>query len=311
MFNHIDYIYAVYKERSFSRAAEKLYISQPAISLAIKKLEDELGYPLFVRRGKETVPTEFGEKYISAIEKIIRIREDLDAELDEILKLKRGKIRIGSTTIISIYILPEIIKGFKELYPNVTIDLSVDQSTVLKEKFELGELDIIIDNIVSCDEENDYHPLFEEQILIGVPSDSEFNKKYPDMAITPEDFATGNIEKRLDMRTLKNESFILLKEGNSMREIAENIFKEADICPAVSFEFDLLLSAVCYAESGLGVCFLTDTIHKRHPTGLSLYLPDTRFSRRTVYLIRKKNRYIGAAAKEFISLTTDYLKNKI
>lgn len=310
MFNHIDFIYAIYKERSFTKAAEKLFVSQPAISLAIKKLEEEIGYPLFERRGKETVPTEFGEKYIAAIEKILRIKENLDYEIDEILLLKRGKIRIGSTPIISTYILPNIIKGFKSLYPNVTIDLSVEQSTVLKEKFKNDELDIIIDNAISIDEENVYIKLFDERILLGVPSDYEFNQKFKDIALTIEDLSNENKPiKLVDMRQLKSESFIILKDGNSMREIAENIFREADIRPDIAFEFDLLLSAVCYAESGLGVCFLTDTIQKAHPTNLTIYIPDTKFSSRTVYLIKKKNRYISTATNEFIQFISKYISD--
>ncbi len=93
-----------------------------------------------------------------------------------------------------------------------------------------------------------------------------------------------------------------------MREIAENIFRETDIHPDIAFEFDLLLSAVCYAEAGLGACFLTDTIQKEHPSTLSLYIPDTKFSSRTVYLIKKKNRHIGTATNEFINLVASFLR---
>ena len=86
MLNSIEYVYAIYKERSFTKAAEKLYVSQPALSLAITKLEKRLGYPLFERRGKECVPTEYGEKYIAAIERIKRIQDDLEHEIEEMME---------------------------------------------------------------------------------------------------------------------------------------------------------------------------------------------------------------------------------
>ena len=74
------------------------------------------------------------------------------------------------------------------------------------------------------------------------------------------------------------------------------------ITPEISFEFDQLMTAVSYAEHGFGICFLTDTILKNHKTSLCLYAPDTRFSSRTVYLIRKKNRYFSTAASAFTEL---------
>ena len=66
MFKHVDYVYAVYEEKSFTKAAEKLFISQPALSATIKKLEKDLGYPIFERTGKEVVPTYMGKKYLEA-----------------------------------------------------------------------------------------------------------------------------------------------------------------------------------------------------------------------------------------------------
>ena len=101
MLNNIDYIYEIYKEGSFTKAAEKLYVSQPALSLAISKLEDKVGYPLFERRGKQTVPTEYGEKYIKAIREIKRIQEDLENEISEISELRCGRVRVGTTTCIA------------------------------------------------------------------------------------------------------------------------------------------------------------------------------------------------------------------
>ena len=89
MLNNIEYVYMIYKERSFTKAAEKLYVSQPALSLAITKLEKRLGYPLFERRGKECVPTEYGEKYIAAIERIKRIQDDLEHEIEEMCRAVR------------------------------------------------------------------------------------------------------------------------------------------------------------------------------------------------------------------------------
>lgn len=90
MLRHIDYVYAIYKEKSFTRAAEQLYISQPSLSATIKKLEKDLGYPIFERTGKEITPTYIGEKFIKAAEEILIIKKNLENEVDDLLKLRKG-----------------------------------------------------------------------------------------------------------------------------------------------------------------------------------------------------------------------------
>ena len=310
MLKIIDYIYTIYQERSFTRAAEKLYVSQPALSLSIKKLEEELGYPLFKRMGKETIPTVYGEKYIAAIKKIKRIQADLENEINDLLVLKRGNIRLGSTTYISLYFLPDVLKRFKAEYPNVTIDLFVEPSIVLKEKLERDEVDLIIDNAVNFDPTLSYIPLFEERLLIGVPKAFKINDTLTEYAVEMKNGSLSYTDtKKVNASVFKDESFILLKPGNSMREIAANIFAEANISPNVVMEFDLLLTSVSYAEEGFGICMLTDSAANRSAvTGaLSLYVPETKHSTRSVYLIRKK-RYLSSAEREFIRLTSEELR---
>ena len=308
MLNNIDYIYEIYKEGSFTKAAEKLYVSQPALSLAISKLEDKVGYPLFERRGKQTVPTEYGEKYIKAIKEIKRIQEDLENEISEISELRCGRVRVGTTTFIANYVLPPIMKRFKDMYPSITVELLVERSTTLKEMLESDEVDLIIDNSVTKISDMRYSPLFEERILIGIPKDLEINARIKDCLLSQE--GELNAERKVDMRLLRDEDFILLKDGNSMREIAADIFNESGIDPRVSMELDTLLSAVRYAECGFGICLLTDTVLKSRKTELSLYVPLTRFATRTVYIIRKEKRYASVATREFMRLVECEIKDK-
>ena len=186
------------------------------------------------------------------------------------------------------------------MYPSVTIELLVERSTALKEMLESDELDLIIDNSVTRISDMSYTPLFEERILIGIPSDLEINEHIKECLI-PD---VGDIRdaKKVDMKLLSEEDFILLKDGNSMREIAVDIFDESGISPRVSVELDTLLSAVRYAECGFGICLLTDTVLKSRKTELSLYVPDTRFASRVVYIIKKEKRYTSVSAREFMRL---------
>ena len=101
MLKYSEYAYEVYKERSFTKAAENLFISQPSLSLTVKKLEDELGAKIFDRSCKEIALTDIGKKYIRAVEEIKNIEKNLKNEIEDLQKLRRGKVTIGSTVFVS------------------------------------------------------------------------------------------------------------------------------------------------------------------------------------------------------------------
>ncbi len=307
MLKHIEYVYAIYTEKSFSRAAEKLYISQPALSSTIKKLEKSLGFPIFERCGKEISPTSLGEKYIQAIEEILRIKNNLENEIDDLLKLRKGSIVLGSTSFIVSNVLPDLLKDFRTLHDGIEIKIIVEQSTVLHEKFEQGLIDILIDNVTATNSDTEYIPFFKEHILIGVPREFEVNEqnlKYqiPKSKITDALSSYENLPKT-DISIFKNEEFILLNSGNKMRQIARKIFAENGFSPKISFEFDQLTTAISFAEKGFGICFLTDTMLKYGNLyeNLVFYQPNTKFSDRTLYIMYKKNRYLSSAGREFIN----------
>ena len=97
MFTHADYVYAVYQERSFTKAAKKLYISQPSLSATVAKLEQRLGFAIFQRGGNQLQLTCMGEKYIAAAEKILSIQRQFETEIDDLLHLYKGSITLGSS----------------------------------------------------------------------------------------------------------------------------------------------------------------------------------------------------------------------
>jgi len=107
---------------------------------------------------------------------------------------------------------------------------------------------------------------------------------------------------RLNVKLLAEEEFILLKPGNKMRQIAHNIFTEQGVSPKIRFEFDRLTTSISFADSGFGICFLTDTIlqYSGPSKNLVLYQPNTRFGDRNLYIMYKKNKYLSAATRKFI-----------
>lgn len=301
MLRYMKYAYAVYQERSFTAAAKKLYISQPALSLTVRKLEEALGYPVFERSGKAVSLTPPGEKYIRAVEKILQIRADLEKELDDMRLLHTGRLSIGCSTVISTYVLPGVLKTFMEKYPNIQVELKVENSLVLGQLLESGGVDLVIDNTQIKREEFAYEPLFTEQILVAVPEGLTVNRALAHARLSREALAAkafGDVP-RVPVSAFAGEDFILLKPGNKMRYIADAIFREAELHPKVVFEFDRVDTAVSFTENGFGVSFVTD-IAAGACRAACLYLPETEHSRREVYAMYKKNKYLPQAAKAFI-----------
>jgi len=305
MFSHADYVYAIYQERSFTKAAEKLYISQPALSATVRKLEKDIGYPIFERGVKEVIPTALGMKYIEAAEQVLDIAKQLQRQTDDLLQLRTGNITLGSTTFIASYVLPGLLRDFSKLYPGITVNLLVEQSTILQEKLEKGLVDIAIDNTLSCHEEYVYSPLFTERIIVGVPEEFSINKELTPYRLPPNIHEWAGVPK-MSISLLKNQPFILLKSGNNMRQTAGGIFAEKKLRPKISYEFDQLMTSISFAQNGLGVCFLTDTLLRFGQTcrGLALYQPDTAFPERVLYAIHKKNKYLPSAVQALLEFLT-------
>ena len=309
MFRYMEQVYAVYQEGSFTKAAKQLCISQPALSATVKKAEETLGYPIFDRSNKAITLTDVGRQYIEAAEQILLIRENLQHQIDDTQNLRRGSFILGGTTLIISNVLPQVLKDFGKAYPDVDVKIQVEPSTVLWDKLVHGQVDIAIDNALAIDPDHEYIPLFQEHILIGIPTDNPINEKLKPYALDPDVLQKPDCDysslPRLNVTLLAEEDFILLKPGNKMRQIAHNIFTEQSISPKVRFEFDRLTTSISFADSGFGICFLTDTILQYGSCkNLVFYQPDTQYSDRNLYLMYKKNKYLSAATRAFM----DFLK---
>ena len=305
MLRYIDQVYTVYQEGSFTKAAKRLCISQPALSATVKKAEDALGHPIFDRSTKAVGLTDIGRQYINAAEQIILIRESLLRSIDDTEHLRRGSFILGGTTLIISHVLPQVLKNFGKVFPDVEVKLQVEPSTVLWEKLTHGQVDIAIDNALTKDPDHEYIPLFQEHILIGVPADNPINETLKNYALDPKMLEKPGCDysvlPRLNIKRLASEDFILLKPGNKMRQIAHNIFTEQGVSPKIRFEFDRLTTSINFAESGFGICFLTDTnLQYGSCKNLVFYQPDAWDADRHLYLMYKKNKYLSPATRTFI-----------
>ena len=170
LFSKKDLIYSIYREKSFSKAAQKLFISQPSLSLMVRRAEEQIGAPLFDRSSKPIQLTEVGAKYITAVEQIRNIEQDFEEYLRAINDLEAGSLGIGSNQLLSSLVLPRYISRFTQEHPNIKLRLLDANSITLENQISAGQLDILIDNYILPQEQFEKQYLTTERLLLADPA---------------------------------------------------------------------------------------------------------------------------------------------
>lgn len=316
MFKGMRYVYAVYKEQSFTKASEKLFVSQPSLSASIKRIEKEIGTPLFERGYSPIRLTDMGKQYIETTEKILKLQNDFLIKLNDTNSLKSGKITIGGSNYISSYVIPKIASCFSQLYPGIEIHFVESNSVELYKQVQNEDIDLIIDSFDFNKDLYKGYPLSEEKILLAVPYRNKINDKLKKFQIQIDCIYNETVQYEsipsVSIKLFKNENFILLKNGNDMYKRASSIFQESNFEPKVAFYLDQLITAYALTSSEMGVCFVTDTLFKysKFKNNVILYKINGGNHNRTLYIAHKKNKYVTKAMSAFIQTAQDIIKVK-
>lgn len=310
MFSKWRYVYELYKEQSFTNASKKLFISQPSLSAAIKNTEDKVGAPLFERTGHGIKLTEVGKEYIDAAQKMLNAESEFKNKLNDIYNLESGTLTVGGANYVSSYILPKIVTKFTTLHPNISIKLKEANSYNISQMLLGNELDVIVDSLDDVCELTKY-PLYKEKIFLCVPEDYEINKHLKKYQIKPESIRDSSIDvdsvEAVSIDAFADLPYILLKEENDMYLRAMKVFKKRNIEPKVVFSVDQLNISFALSDSGVGLCFITDTFFKyaHHRENVVLYKLKEETDGRTLYAAHKNNRYCTNAMREFINIAKE------
>ncbi len=315
MFQKYKYVLAVYREQSFTNAAKKLFISQPSLSVAIRNVEKEVGGPLFERCGSKIKPTEIGEIYIAAAQNMYLAEEEFKKKCLDINELQAGKLVVGGSNYLASYVLPKIITLFRNRFPKVEINLVEANSVHLREMLLNEELDMMIDNFEDGNDVFEKHLLVNETIFLCLPADRPINRQRTDFQIMPESIYADSVcvenMPPIDISLFRDEKFVLLKDGHDMYHRAMAIFEENNMIPNITFRVDQLNISYTLTESGVGACFVADTLfkHRKHTENVVLYKLNTQHTSRKLYIANKKNRYCTRAMSEFIKVAQEIMKS--
>lgn len=300
------YIYEVYQHGSFSKAAEALYITQPALSIAIKKVEQEIGAPIFDRTQRPLTITAIGQLYINHIKKELLLEQELAQEISDMRDVKTGSIDIGGTHYMNAYLLPPYIARFNTLFPNIAINMSETSSDQLIELLKDNRLDFTF----SCDDEVianfKHYPTFSDTILLAVPQDFTLPDFLIKQSLTALQIKNGEHLKAacptIDFHQLPDCRFILIDAHVNLGSRALQMFNEASISPAGNIKVPQLVTAFQLAKSGIGATFISDRLVDGSESTLRFFKLASPLAQRQYYLLLPERSYTPAAVKEFIRL---------
>ena len=287
----LEYFQMASRLRNITRAAERLRVSQPNITVAIKKLEAELGIQLFDRSQKQLALTPEGAVFLNRIELALRNIQDAVLEVNDYKQLQKGTIKIGIPPMMGAYLFPKIFSSFQKKYSHLDIYLHEEGSMSIREQLERDELDFGIIIISGASHNLQLLPMTTSQLVACVPAGSPLADKE---RLTKDDIATANV--------------IMLKEGSFLRQTILGKLKEQSITPNIVLESNQVVTIKGLVASGVGISFLLDMVLEDAPGVKAIPLEEPLFV--DVGLAWKKDRYISKAAQSFIDFCRDTLRKR-
>ena len=305
LFRHRELIYTIYREQSFSRAAQKLFIAQPSLSLIVKKLEQQMGVPLFDRTTKPVTLTEAGMQYISAVESIRQVEDTFDSYLRSVNNLEAGTLGIGSNQLLSSLVLPRFISAFTQKYPGIHLSLLDANSTTLEYEITAGHLDIVIDNQVLPQDIFEQRYLTTERLYLAVPAAFPENKGLEEHRMTFDHITQGkDCPSPVLLKHFANVPFILMNRNNDARRHTDAIFEATDFEPHVLFEMDRLATLYAYIEMGTAASVVSDTLIRNirgvDQSRILFYPLPTQHAQRDIFISYKRHKFRSRAMDAFM-----------
>ena len=300
LFREMDYVYAVYVHKSFSKAAEAMFLSQSSLSLMVKKAERRIGAPIFDRSSLPVTLTEPGEAYIRAVEQIRSVTETFRSDVDSLNNCLSGRLALGGTTLFTSYILAPSLSAFAGQFPRVDLFLHEAGSDLLQEELLSGALDFVVDNGRLDKKLFSRTPILDDELLLAVPSAFRQNRAALDYRLSPA--LETEQASPVPLELFSDADFLLLKRGNDTRERADALIDLAELSPTVRLQTDHQIVAYNFAAEGMGCTFVSrELVRRLSPDGrLCFYACDAKLSRQTISLFSKKNRIHTRPMEEFL-----------
>ena len=254
--HQLRYFVAVADEGNFSRAATKVRVAQPSLSQQIRKLEAEIGQPLFDRLPRAVVLTEAGRCLLEYARQILASIGDARRSVDELKGKIAGEVAVGAIPTIAPYVLPELVVTFQNHYPDVTLHIVEDATERIVRRIETGELDVALASTCQKSPTLRIEHLGNEPLLALVPEGHPLAKQ---TVITFDD--------------LKSQRFLLLHEMHCLSQQVHHLLESRRLHPEVALAGSQLSTIANMVAAGIGVSIVPQMMVKHHATPGCVSLP--------------------------------------
>ncbi len=288
----LQYALMLYENLNFSTVAEKLGISQPALSKQILNLETDLGVKLFDRTSSPLTVTPAGEFFFAEAQKLLYKEEQLLRSMQDFKSGKRGCLTIGISPFRSMYLIPQTIKAVKEKFPEVKVVLHEKSSDTLRKEAAEGKYDFAIVNLPVDESVLDVTPIELDELVIAVPKSM------------CQDLQT---EKPIDFSRCKDLPFVVVSQSQEMRRLFDKSCAASDFEPKIAMEVVGISTAWSMCRAGIGATLLPRQFveYMGLDDSINLYTLKRNVRSRQPVIVTRKGQYISEYANYAIKLLTE------
>lgn len=283
----IEAFVQVANHRSFSKAAEALYLTQPSVSARIQGLERDLGEQLFARDGRGVRLTEVGASFLPYARRVLKTLQDGRDALEGVRSLEMGALRLGSVVTVGTYVLPGILKEFCSRYPRLEVSVHTGPSDQVVQMVLADEVQLALARTVAHPDVEAV-PLYEDEVvLVTAPQHS--------LA------ATGRVE----IEDLSRQPLIIFSRGSGYYALVQGALREAGVVPRTAMEMDSMEATKKMVEVGLGIAMLPRVSAERELEQgmlLEIKVNGMTMPRREISAVYRRNRRLSRAALAFLEL---------
>lgn len=284
--NQLAIFHAVAGEGNLTRAAQKLCISQPAVSKQLRQLEKSLGTALFHRLSSGVQLTEGGALLYEYSSRLFALEIEAERALAELRGLQRGRLTVGASTTIGIYLLPEILGEFQKLHPNIELCLEIANTQTIQRELKNNALDVALT----------------EGVLVGKEWQADVFRTDEIVTIARPDHPLQGAST-LALETIGREPLLWREIGSGTRAVMERVLHERGVEFQTAMSLGNTEALKRAVISGMGIAFISRlAVEAELASGVLIVLPLSEKIERPLHRLRLKGKYESRAAREFVRL---------
>jgi len=287
----LEIYYAVAERLSMTEAARELYISQPSISQVIKELEGDMEVKLFQRIGRKLYLTEEGRVFKAYALRMLNLYRESQEVIRDMKELKKGTIKLGASTTIGTYLLPDIVADFKKKHPHVDIDLFIDNTHIISRELLKNKVDIAFVEGPVYDEEINKQKMWDDKLVFISAPESLWGE-------------------RIGKKDISAKTLILREKGSGSREVYESFM--GDERQTDTFVFGSTEAIKRAVKKDIGVACVSSLAIRDEVVRGELKVSEVEGLeiKRDLNLIYHKDKEFSALVEEFLKFSRNYEEKK-